>query len=104
MARSFVPRQRRPPQGLVDFVVQSVELQKYGADPALCQMGGIAVFPRKPDAIGIELEEGKALLFSQRDDFVQIVPHGGLAAGELDVEGAAVLHEKVVLLPDFLHG
>ena len=70
------PRQRRTPQSLVDFVVQPVKLEEHYTDPGFCQMGGIAAFPCKPDAIGIELEEGKALLFSQRNDFVQILPYG----------------------------
>ena len=98
------PRQSRPPQGLIDFVVQPVKLEEHYADPGFCQMLRIADFLCDTNTIGIELKEGKALFLSQRDDFVQILQQGRLAAGKLDVEGAAVFHEKVVLLPDLLQG
>ena len=96
--------QGRAPEGPVNFIVQTVKLQKHHADPRLCQEFRVARLPGDAQAVGVQLEEGEALLPSQGDDLVQIVPHGGLAAGELDVEGAAVVHQVVILLPDLLQG
>ena len=54
--------------------------------------------------VGVQLEEGKALLPSQGDDPVQIVAYGGFSAGQLDVERATPGHQQVVLSADFLQG
>ena len=64
-------------------------------------MPGIALFFGDPDTVGVQLEEGKALFPAQGNDGVQVISHGGLAAGQLDIKGSAPLHQQVILLPDF---
>ena len=65
-------------------------------------MVGIPLFLSNTDTVGIELEEGKALFLAQGDDFIQIITHGRLATGKLDVEGASPLHQQIILPADFL--
>ena len=65
-------------------------------------MFGIPLFLSNTDTVGIELEEAKALLLSQSNDFIQIIPHGRFATGKLDVEGASPLHQQIILPADFL--
>ena len=85
-------------KGHVYIIIQTVKLQKHCADPGLCQMLSISRLICKAQTVGIELKETKTLFASQSNYLVQIVPHGRLAAGELNVEGAAVLHQHIVLL------
>lgn len=77
------PRQCRAPECFINLIVQSVKLEEDHADTDLCQMFRIARFVGYANTVGIQLKKGEALLFSQRDDFVQILPHGRLAAGQL---------------------
>ena len=65
--------QRRPPEGLVDLVVQPVKLQEHRADPGFRQMFGVAFLPGNAKTVGVQLEEGEALFPAQGDDLVQIV-------------------------------
>ena len=67
-------------------------------------MGGVTRLLGQPYSVGVQLEEGKALFFSQGDDGIQVITHGGLATGELDIEGPAPGKQKIVLFPNFFQG
>ena len=94
-------RERRASHSYVNLIFETVKLQKHCTYPGLGQMPGIACLICKAQAVGIELEEAEALFLAEGNYFVQIVPDRRLAAGELNVEGAAVGHQHIVLLCDF---
>ena len=94
-------RQRGAPEGTVNGILQTIKLQEHHADASLGQMLCVSFLLGDPDAVGVQLEERKALFLTQSDDRIQIVAHGGLAAGQLDIEGTTPLHQQVILFPNF---
>ena len=55
----------------------------------------------KAQTVGVELKEAEALFAAQSNYSVKVIPDCRLAAGKLNVEGAAVLHQHIVLLCNF---
>ena len=99
-AALFLRKQRPAAKCYVNRIVEPVKLQEQGVEPRLPERFGISRLRGKAQSVGVELEEGEAFFPPHADDLGQIVPHGRLAAGELDVEGAAVGHQVFVLLFD----
>ena len=95
-------KQSAAAEDAVDAVVQAVELQKGAGDARAAQFFRIAGLRGQAQAVRVQLEVAEALFAAEGDDLRQVVAHGGLAAGELDVEGPAAGHQHVVEPRDVL--
>ncbi|EEB34609.1 hypothetical protein DESPIG_00482 [Desulfovibrio piger ATCC 29098] len=80
------PRQGHgPPQRQTPLQIGAVPLQIDGIQPGLAQLSGIALFQSQPQAVAVDLQQTEVSLPGHADDGGQIVAHGGLAAGKLDI-------------------
>ena len=77
----------------VDRVVQTVKLQKDDTGAGVPKRAGIFRVLRKANAVGVDLDVLTAKGLCVADQLRQIVPHGRLAAGELQKRRSAVRHE-----------
>ena len=88
--------QRPPAERAVRLVVHAVELQEDGREARFGEPLGVARLRGEAQAVGVELEEAVAECAAQRDDLGQVVAHGGLASGELDVAAGGDVEQAPV--------
>ena len=74
-----------PPQGQAALQIGAVPLQVDGIQPGLAQRSGIARFQPQTQTVAVDLQQAEAPFPRHADDGGQIVAHGGLAAGKLDI-------------------
>ena len=91
------------PERLIARRAQAVELQKDAGDPGLAQCRRVIRLRGEAQAVGVQLEEGKAPLPAEAHYLGQVVPHGRLPARELDIVRSAALHEHVVERRDLVY-
>jgi len=99
----LLPAERTSSQFFVDFVLETIKLQKHASKAGLSEPLRIEGFSRQPQAVGVELDKPKPHSDSKGYDFREVVAKGRLAPRKLDIEGAPCREKRIVHTSDVVH-